>query len=136
LIAEDNAKVLAECWLSKGLSLNKTGRRDEVEEAFQKSLEFCSQAISKNAGDIGLLAQKGKALFEPGRYNEAIAVYGLAINNSPDIELSTIKIRAWIGRGDALRALGKFDNATSFAPKNEMAREMKGILLALCRKKG
>ena len=65
----------------------------------------------KNAGDISLLQLKGKALFELGRYDEAIEVYDQVLKDSPDINPSTTKTNAWIGKGDALRAQGKNEEA-------------------------
>jgi len=113
LIPENNTKDLALNWLSKGWALNKTGRQEEAKAAFQKSLEFYDQAILKNAGDISLLQQKGKTLFELGRYDEAIGVYDQVLKGSPDIGFSTTKISAWIGKGDALHAEGKNEEAIS-----------------------
>ena len=111
LIPENKTEDLAQSWLSKGWALNKTGRQDEARAAFQKSLEFYDQAVSKNAGDISLLQLKGKALFELGRYDEAIEVYDQVLKNSSSIEHSTTKTSAWLGKGDALRAQGKNEDA-------------------------
>jgi len=113
LIPEDNTEDLALNWLSKGWALNKTGRQEEASAAFRKSLVYYDQAILQNAGDISLLQQKGLALFELGRYDEAIEVYNQVLKDSPDIEFSTNKISAWMGKGNALRALGKNEEAIS-----------------------
>jgi tetratricopeptide (TPR) repeat protein len=111
LIPENNTEDLAQSWLSKGWALNKTGRHDEARAAFQKSRGFYDAAISKNAGDTRLMQQKGLVLFELGRYDEAIEVYDQVLKNSSSIEHSTTKTSAWIGKGDALRAQGKNEDA-------------------------
>jgi tetratricopeptide (TPR) repeat protein len=113
LTPENDTKDLALNWFSKGWALNKTGRQEEARAALQKSLEFYDRAISKNTGDISLLQQKGMALFELGRYDDAIEVYDQVLTDSHDIEFSATKTSALIGKGDALRALGKNDEAIS-----------------------
>lgn len=113
LTPENDTKDLALNWFSKGWALNKTGRQEEARAALQKSLEYYDQAILKNAGDISLLQQKGMALFELGRYDDAIEVYDQVLTDSHDIEFSATKTSARIGKGDALRALGKNEEAIS-----------------------
>jgi len=111
LIAENNSEDLALDWLSKGWALNKTGRTDEAQAAFQKSLEFYETAISGNTGNIRLLQQKGLALFELGRYDEAIEAYDQVLKNSLSLEFDTTAVSAWIGKGDSLRLQGKNEEA-------------------------
>ncbi|MFA7375315.1 MAG: tetratricopeptide repeat protein, partial [Methanothrix soehngenii] len=111
LIAENNSEDLALDWLSKGWALNKTGRTDEAQAAFQKSLEFYETAISGNTGNIRLLQQKGLVLFELGRYDEAIEAYDQVLKNSLSLEFDTTAVSAWIGKGDSLRLQGKNEEA-------------------------
>ncbi len=113
LIPENNTEDMALNWFSKGWALNKTGRQEKARVALQRSLEYYDQAISKNAGDISLLQQKGLAFFELGRYDEAIEAYDQVLNASPDVKPSTTKTSAWIGKGDALRAQGRNEEAIS-----------------------
>ncbi len=113
LIPENNTEDLALNWLSKGWALNKTGRQEEAKVAFRKSLEFYDQAISNNTGNNRLLQQKGMVLFELGRYDDAIEAYDQVLSDSPDIKPSAAKTSAWIGKGDALRASGKNEEAIS-----------------------
>ncbi|MFA6373859.1 MAG: tetratricopeptide repeat protein [Methanothrix sp.] len=111
LISENNAEDLALNWLSKGWALNKTGRTDEARAAFQMSLELYDRAISENLGDNLLLQQKGLALFELGRYDEAIEVYDQVLKTSLKVEPDTTAVSALIGKGDSLRLQGKNDDA-------------------------
>jgi len=111
LIPENNTEDLAQSWLSKGWALNKTGRTDEAKTAFLKSLKFFGASILKNADNNRLLQQKGLALFELGRYDEAIEVYDQVIKNPPSIGWDTTAISAWIGKGDSLRLQGKNGDA-------------------------
>lgn len=107
----DDAEGLAQAWLSKAAALNKTGRLDEAAAAFQKSVELYDLAFTKDPGDISLLASKGRALFGLGRYDEAIAICDRILRDAPRIEPGFAQITAWIVRGDALRALGRNEEA-------------------------
>ncbi len=111
LIPENDTEDLAQSWLSKGWALNKTGRTDEAKTAFLKSLEFYDTSISENADNNRLLQQKGLALFELGRYDEAIEVYDQVLKDPPSIGLDTTSVSAWIGKGDSLRLQGKNEDA-------------------------
>ncbi len=111
LIPENNTKELAQAWLSKGTALNKTGKQEEAREAFQKSLELYDKAILDDPGDVRLQQRKGLALYNLGRYEESLGIYDQIIETSSRIEPYTVDTIVWIGAGDALRALGKNQEA-------------------------
>ena len=51
------------------------------------------------------IADKGLALYNQGRYDEAIKAYNEAIRLDPE------DAEAWFGKGSALDSLGKYDEA-------------------------
>lgn len=107
LIPENDTEELALAWLAKGLALNKTEKRKEAQEALSKSLELFDKAISANPEDIRLLQSKGWALFELGRYSDALKAYDKILETSPGIEPYITQTTAFIARGDALHAQGR-----------------------------
>lgn len=111
-LTEDNDTAgLAQVYLSKGMALNKTGRQKEAKEAFQKSLDLNDRALRENPDDFNLLELKGRTLFNLGRYEDAAKVYNQIVKDSPKIQPYLTDTIAWIGKGDALQALGKSQEA-------------------------
>ncbi len=111
LAAENNTEELAQTWFSKASALNKTGRMEEATDAFQRSLKLYDEAIAENPGDVSLLESKGRVLFNLERYDEAIAIYDHILETAPSVEPRLTQITTWIARGDALRALGRNEEA-------------------------
>ncbi len=111
LIPESDAETLAQTWLSKGTALNKTGKQEEATEAFARSLALYEEAIMEDPGDISLLQMRGRALYELGRYDEALEVYDQILESSPGVEPHWVDTSALVGRGDALLALGRNEEA-------------------------
>ncbi len=111
LISESDTETLAQTWLSKGTALKKTGKQGEATEAFARSLALYEKAILEDPGDVVLLQTRGRALYELGRYDEALEVYDQILGSSPGVEPHIFDTTAWIGRGDALRALGRNQEA-------------------------
>jgi len=107
LISENASEELAGTWFSKGSALNKTGNGEEAIEAFQRSLALYEKAILEDPGDLSLLQMKGRVLYELGRYDESLGIYDQILEASQGVEPHMVDTNAWIGRGDALRALGR-----------------------------
>lgn len=141
LIPENNTEELALTWAAKGMALKKTGNQKEVRKAFQKSLELYDKASAETLDDVSLLQSKGYALFNLGRYDEAIEIYDQILETTPSIEPYLTQTTTWIGKGDALQALGRnqdallaYNKAIELSPRNAPAWHSKGIVLkALCR---
>ena len=111
LIPENDSETLAEAWLSKGTALNKAGKQEDAPEAFTRSLALYEKAILENPDNIDLLQMKGRSLYELGKYNESLEVYDQILESSPGVEPHMVDTNAWIGRGDALLALGRNEEA-------------------------
>lgn len=141
LIPENNTEELALTWAAKGMALKKTGNQEEIRKAFQNALELYDKAILETQDDVSLLQSKGYALFNLGRYDEAIEIYDQILQTVPSIEPYLTQTTTWIGKGDALLALGKkqealeaYNKAIEQSPLNVPAWRSKGIVLkALCR---
>ena len=74
LIPENDSEGLAQTWLAIGEALNRTGKQEEALGAFQKSLGLYDNATREKPGDVSLLQSKSRALFNLGRYDEALAI--------------------------------------------------------------
>ncbi|NMB86148.1 MAG: tetratricopeptide repeat protein [Methanothrix sp.] len=111
LIPEEDTEKKAQSLLAKGLALNRAGRHDEAKGDLQRALELFDEAISASPDDISLLQSRGWTLYELGRYEDALAVYDEILRRSPGIAPYLAHTSAQIGRGDALRALGRDQEA-------------------------
>ncbi len=107
LLPGNDTEEIALTWMAKGEALNNACKPEAARAAFRKALELCDIALAENPGDISLLQSKGRALFDLGRYNNAIEVYDQIIETSSSIEPFVIYAFAWAGKGDALLELGK-----------------------------
>jgi len=109
LTAESEHKERAAAWLSIGDSLNMTGRTEKAMIAFRTALNESEDAIQSDGNDTKLLELKGRALLKMGRYEQALKAFEQAIAATSPGSLSAPTI--WIGKGDALQAQGKNQDA-------------------------
>lgn len=133
LIPEDDTEERAQSLLAKGMALNRAGRQDEAEGDLQMALELFDEAISASPDDISLFQSRGLTLYELGRYEDALAVYDEILRRSPSIAPYLAHTNAQIGRGDALRALKRnqeavdaYNRAIETGPNFETAWRGKG----------
>jgi len=89
--------------------LLRTGRADEA-------LHEVDEALGAKPGDIAYMHRRADVLLVLGRYNDALGAYDkvlLAYPDTPfhDIEGRTVRATIQYGRGVALNALGRFDDA-------------------------
>lgn len=109
LIPGNDSKDLASAWLAKGDALNRTGKQKEGMAAFQMAVNASDKALQKDSNDTSVLELKGRVLFKLAMYDEAIRAYDRAIETaSPG---SFYAPTAWIGKGNALRAQEKNEDA-------------------------
>lgn len=111
LIPENGTVELAQTWLAKGVALNKTGKQEEAAEAFNKSLEYYDNAAREKPSDISLLQSKSRALYNLGRYEDALEIQDQILKATPSIEPYLTQTIVQIGRGDTLRAMGRNEEA-------------------------
>lgn len=141
LIPENNTEELALTWAAKGMALKMTCNQADVRKAFQKALELYDKASEENLDDVSLQQSKGHALFNLGRYDEAIKIYDQILETTSSIEPYLTQTTTLIGKGDALQALGRnqealsaYNKAIELSPLNAPAWLSRGIVLkALCR---
>lgn len=111
LIPKNDTEELSQTWLAIGQALNKTGKQEEAAAAFQKSLELYDNATTEKPGDVMLLQSKSRALFELGRYDEALEILDQILKTAPGIEPYLTQTIGLIGKGDTLRAMGRNEEA-------------------------
>lgn len=124
----------AMAWKLKGAVLHLLGRYEEAAEAFNKALEIDPQLQGAQEGKGLALAALGRQKEAAKSYSKALEPYDTAIETANSSqELS----KAWLKKGFALQEQGKYEesvkalgNATNADPKNEMAWEIKGVLLS------
>ncbi|MDD4454080.1 MAG: tetratricopeptide repeat protein [Candidatus Methanomethylophilaceae archaeon] len=112
----------ADAWYSKGVALNELGRYDEAVQCYDHALKIDPKYASHRViGDLRLQHRaleidpkyayawhnKGVALDDLGRYDEAISCYDRALEVDPKYAY------AWNGKGNALKHLGRYDEAIS-----------------------
>jgi tetratricopeptide (TPR) repeat protein len=107
LTDRNDTAELAQIWLERGSTLNETGRHDEAIDSWKRALLMFNEAIVEAPGDIYLMESKGLVLFDLGRYEEALEVYGRILEGAPRIGPVASADMVWTAKGDALLALGR-----------------------------
>lgn len=105
------------CWRIRGSNLEKIGRYEEAVISYDRALEI-------EPDDYYIWCLRGDALGKLGKYEEAIASYDKIIEidvnerflktNSENIEIEEMQddyYFIWLIRGDALKELGKYEEA-------------------------
>ena len=91
--------------------MNKTGREEDARQAYQNSIDNIDKMLQNNSNNSAAWSQKGRALLELARYDEALQAYELAISTTPSTSIWSHFPDAWIGKGDVLRAMDRNEEA-------------------------
>jgi tetratricopeptide (TPR) repeat protein len=127
-----SAQDIVATWIGKGIALNHLGKFNEAIKAYDTAIEIARYNCSDLPLDVfqiegqevqtediiaGALINKGVALDQQGKLDEAIKTYDTAIdiawnNNKNKTTFGfDIMARAYINRGIALEQQGKYDDA-------------------------
>ena len=99
----NRTEYLSGLWLSKAVAILQMGRTEE-------SLGILDNATKIDAANFGAWVTKGEVLAYLGRYNESIQAYNDALDVAPS-ELPEIRVSPLIGKGYALMATGRYEEA-------------------------
>ncbi len=77
---------------------------ERVRQYYEKALAAYEQALRLNFTDADAYKGKGKALYELGRYNEALQAFERAISLDP-------KPVTYVRKGDVLYKLGRYNDS-------------------------